>query len=257
MAAYSHPRPNAPYRSPNRRRRRFPVRILLPLLVLLTLACAGRIWDVAASSNEAAAKAETLSGTLQVPADAPATEENAPAANNTTYIPTPEWIDVDLLPVNEYSRPGDALPQVNGVVVHYVGNPGTTAKQNRSFFENLATTHETYASSHFVVGMDGEIIQCVPLQEISYCSSNRNSDTIAIECCHPDADGKFRPETVSSLKKLLNWLIQTYGLEREDILRHYDVTGKVCPRYFVDNPDAWEELLDELTFTSGSSVPGA
>ena len=173
---------------------------------------------------------------------------SAPEGNNTGDIAVPGWIVQDLLPVNEYSRPGDALPQVNGVVVHYVGNPGTTAEQNRSYFAGLAETHETSASSHFLVGIDGTVIQCVPLGEISYCSNDRNADTIAIECCHPDDTGAFTPETLDALERLLDWLIDTYDLEREDILRHYDVTGKECPRYYVKNPEAWEALLDTLDF---------
>ena len=39
--------------------------------------------------------------------------------------PRPE-LDVELLPVNEYSRPGLALKKVRGIVVHYTANPGTT-----------------------------------------------------------------------------------------------------------------------------------
>lgn len=171
-----------------------------------------------------------------------------PVDNNEGEITPPDWVTQDLLPVNEYSRPGDALPQVNGVVVHYVGNPGTTAEQNRSYYANLAETHETYASSHFLIGIDGTILQCVPLNEISYCSNDRNADTIAIECCHPDETGKFTPETTQSLIRLLNWLIDTYDLEQEDIIRHYDVTGKDCPRYFVRNPEEWEAFLNGLTF---------
>ena len=87
-------------------------------------------------------------------------------------ITIPDWIVQDILPVNEYSRPGIALSEVNGVVVHYTGNPGTTAEQNRSYYKNLAETKETYASSHFVIGIDGKIIQCVPLDEIAYCCVN-------------------------------------------------------------------------------------
>ena len=43
----------------------------------------------------------------------------------------PEWIEQDFLPVNDYSRPGTSLGSVNGIVVHYTGNPGTTAEQNK------------------------------------------------------------------------------------------------------------------------------
>lgn len=196
--------------------------------------------------SESAAQPTPFHTPAQTPSPSPS--PSAPTGNNISQIDVPSWITQDLLPVNEYSRPGDALPQVNGVVVHYVGNPGTTAKQNRSFFANLAETHETYASSHFLVDMDGTILQCVPLDEISYCSTSRNADTIAIECCHPDDTGKFTRETVEALARLLDWLIETYGLERKDILRHYDVNGKECPRYFVRNPEEWEAFLDQLTF---------
>ncbi len=61
-------------------------------------------------------------------------------------------------------RPQIPVKQVNAIVVHYVGNPGTSAAANRSYFEGLAVSGETYASANFVVGLDGEILQCVPRQ---------------------------------------------------------------------------------------------
>ena len=149
--------------------------------------------------------------------------------------------------MNPYSRPGEPLDTVNGVVVHYVGNPGTTAAQNHSYFEGLAQTGETYASSHFLIGLDGEILLNVPLDEIAYCSNDRNEDTISIECCHPDGTGAFTPETYDALVRLVRWLMEYYQLEPSQILRHYDVTGKACPLYFVDHPDAWERFLGDVS----------
>lgn len=154
-----------------------------------------------------------------------------------------EKIQEDLIPVNEYSRPGIELKEVNAIVIHYVGNAGTSAAQNKSYFSNLATTHITKASSHYIVGLEGEIIQCVPLDEISYASNDRNSDTIAIECCHPEADGKFAKATYDSVIKLTAYLCERYGLNPEtDVIRHYDVTGKKCPLYYVDHEDAWMQF---------------
>ena len=160
----------------------------------------------------------------------------------------PEWVERQLLPVNEYSRPGEKLTAVNGVVVHYTGNPGTTAEQNRSYFAGLAQSGETYASSNFVIGLEGEILECVPLDEVAYASSQRNYDTLSIEVCHPDDTGEFTQDSYDALVKLVQWLVDTYGLERDQILRHYDVTGKECPRYYVQHPEAWEAFLDDLTF---------
>ena len=155
-------------------------------------------------------------------------------------VSAPDFVTVDYIPTNEYSRPGTPLREISGVVVHYVGNPGTTAAANRSFFANLALTHETYASAHFVVGLDGEILQCVPLTEIAYCSNTANDYTVSIEVCHPDDTGKFDDATMESLEKLVAWLCETFDLDPDaDVIRHYDVTGKICPKYYVENEDAW------------------
>lgn len=165
-----------------------------------------------------------------------------------TYLGVEEAPEIDeqLLTINEYSRPGDALEKVNGIVVHYVGNPGTTAQANRNYFEGIATTHEASASSHFVVGLKGEIIQCVPLDEISYASNHRNSDTIAIETCYPDESGKFSEVTYESLVHLTAWLMGQFHLDIDQVIRHYDVTGKECPAYYVRNEGAWEQFKKDV-----------
>ncbi len=155
-------------------------------------------------------------------------------------------IKEDLLTPNQFSRPQSKLKKVNAVVIHYVGNPGSTAQANRDYFESLAESGERSASSHFVVDTDGSIVQCIPLDEVSYASNNRNSDTISIEVCHPDESGKFTNDTCDSLIELVAWLIDTYDLDKEDIIRHYDVTGKVCPKYYVEHPDAWDKLKDDI-----------
>ncbi len=166
--------------------------------------------------------------------------------NKGDHIMLPDWIDVDLLPINEYSRPGEPTDDIVGIVIHYVGNPGTSAKANRNYFAGLAKSGATYASSNFIIGLDGEVIECVPLGEIAYCSNNRNRDTISIECCHPDETGEFTPETYESLLRLCRYLTELYNIEPENIIRHYDVTGKLCPLYYVEHEDAWGRLVDDI-----------
>lgn len=158
----------------------------------------------------------------------------------------PVDIKESFLTPNKYSRPQDKLKKVKGIVIHYTANPGTSAKGNRDYFNGLARSHITYASSHFVIGMKGEIIQCIPLNEIAYASNKRNYDTISIECCHPDASGKFTDETYDSLIKLVAWLSGKYNITKNNIIRHYDVTGKCCPKYYVDHSDAWLKLKDDV-----------
>ena len=120
-------------------------------------------------------------------------------------------------------------------------------EENRNYFENLKDTQETSASSHFIIGYDGEIIQCIPREEIAYAVKGRNYDSISIECCIPDETGKFAQETYDTLVHLLAWLVGRYDLKTDDVIRHYDVTGKECPKYYVEYPLAWDALKKDVS----------
>ena len=156
------------------------------------------------------------------------------------------YIDVELLTPNEYSRPQIPIESVQYIAIHYTANPGATAIANRNYFENLATTHDTKVSSHFVVGLDGEVVQCIPTSEMSYATNSRNVDTLSIECCHPDETGKFNEATYKSMVQLTAWLCEKFSLKEEDVIRHYDITGKICPKYFVENEDAWKQFKSDV-----------
>lgn len=160
----------------------------------------------------------------------------------------PDYVAKDLLDINEWSRPGDPLKKVNGVVLHYVGNPGTSARANRNYFNSLASGElGVYASSHFIVGLEGEVVQCVPLTEIAYASNTRNEDTVSVEVCHPDEDGAYSAVTYARVVELTAWLCREFRLDpAKDVIRHYDVTGKLCPRYYVEHPEDWETLLGDV-----------
>ena len=163
-------------------------------------------------------------------------------------IAVPDYVEQDYIPVNDWSRPGTPLEDINAVVIHYVGNPGTTARANRNYFASLASGKEgTYASSHFVVGLEGEVVQCVPLTEVAYASNTRNGDTVSIEVCHPAETGEFSPVTYGRCVELAAWLCREFKLDPEtDVIRHYDVTGKECPLYYVEHPEAWERLKADV-----------
>lgn len=156
------------------------------------------------------------------------------------------YIDVELLTPNEYSRPQIPISSVQYIAIHYTANPGATAMANRDYFENLASTQETKVSSHFVVGLEGEVVQCIPTSEMSYATNSRNVDTLSIECCHADETGKFNDSTYDSVVKLTAWLCTRFGLTSENVIRHYDVTGKDCPKYYVENPDAWAQMKGDI-----------
>lgn len=229
-----------------RRQRAFAVRFVCVFFICIAAGCAGmvsykllfekeqlgesKITDLSAFTESVFQKEESW------------TIEEVLTALEQEGIPCTQ----DFLTPNEYSRPGDALKKVNNIFVHYTANPATSAAQNRSYFENLGQTHETSASSHFIIGYEGELVQCIPLEEIAYAVAGRNEDSISIECCYLDEDGEFTDETYTTLVHFTARLLQKYGLEAEDLRRHYDEGGKACPKYYVENEDEWWNFVRDV-----------
>ena len=154
----------------------------------------------------------------------------------------PDWVDKQIISVHSTARTGAHLNDIKNIVIHYVGNPKTTAQNNRDYYEK----RDTEVSSHFVVGLKGEVIQCVPLWEKSAASNERNGDTISIEVCHPDESGKFNDETYNSVVDLAAWLCEQFDLNEDDVIRHYDITEKICPKYYVENPKEWKKFIKDV-----------
>lgn len=161
---------------------------------------------------------------------------------------------IDLLTINKYSRPSVKNKGIKKIVVHWVANPKSTAKNNRDYFENLKNQTRLYVSAHYIVGLNGEIIQCIPEDEISYHAGNldMNYKSIGIECCHQDSKGRFNDDTYDSLIDLVADLCIKYNLDpKTDVIRHYDVIGKECPRFYVKNPQEWELLKNDIYLKIG------
>lgn len=127
------------------------------------------------------------------------------------------------------------------LILHYIGNPGTTARQNASYFAHV----NSQTSVHYIVD-DGEIIEIIPPDQKSYGTSSRehNERGIQIEMCHPDASGKISETTLANVVWLCRELMERYGIT--EIIRHYDVTGKKCPLWYVEHPEEWEALKERI-----------
>lgn len=159
-----------------------------------------------------------------------------------SQIDYPSYVDQQFIQEDGHSRTGSEIRRVKDIVIHYVGNPGSTAQANRDYFDSP----KSKVSSHFVVGLQGEVIQCIPLNEKSSASNDRNRDTISIEVCHPTENGKFNDVTYARVVELTAWLCDEFGLDEKDVIRHHDITGKLCPLYYVEHEDAWEQMRDDI-----------
>lgn len=158
-----------------------------------------------------------------------------------------------LITPNTYSRPQTKIGKIKNIVIHWVGNAGTTAENNAKYFDGLKVGKKSsagkyiYASSHYIIGNDGVVVRCVPESEVAYHASSANSYSIGIEMCHPDWEGKFTDKAYKALVKLLVELCNKYQLEpTQAIIRHYDVTGKMCPKHYVENGGAFKKLKEEV-----------
>lgn len=130
-----------------------------------------------------------------------------------------------------HNRPKTKRLKTTAIAVHWVGNPNTSAEANRNYFQNA----ERSVSSNYIVGLKGEVIRCIPDDEISWCTNQANGYTVSIETCHPDSTGIFNDATYKSLVELTAMLCNKYNLNplKNGVIRHFDVTRKVCPKCFV------------------------
>lgn len=155
-----------------------------------------------------------------------------------------------LLTPSRFNRPQTPLKKVTKIALHYVGSAGGTAKAVNRYFEMLrlgktyigknGQTLYKFASSHYIIGLDGEVIQNIPEEEISYCTNSANPYSISIEVCHIDLAGRYTEVTYSTMVEMCCDLCIKYGLNPlTDCITHNSITGKVCPKWFVDNPKEW------------------
>ena len=148
-----------------------------------------------------------------------------------------------LLSVNEYSRPGIALESVSNIVIHSTGIKDVTAQSRRDAYEALKDTKDHQESVHFVVGLDGEILQLIPTNEVSCSSSNYNRNSISIEFCESGSDGSMSQATYQSLTTLVAYLCDVYNVDIDNVKLHHDITGVVCPRLFTLDSEVWDSFL--------------
>lgn len=160
-------------------------------------------------------------------------------------------IEQCFLTVNKYSRPGKKLNKIKGIVIHWISVPYQKPEQTARFFEDRKNGKTSYGSAHFIIGLEGEILQVIPTDERAYhvgadsytalalerLSTYPNNCTIGIEMCHTEKG--FEDATVNSTVKLVASLCKENGLTKDYLYRHYDITGKDCPKFYVDDERKW------------------
>ena len=139
------------------------------------------------------------------------------------------------------------------LVLHYTANNGDTALSNCKYFSDANRN----ASAHYFVDEKGVYRSVRDMNVAWHCGSMngykhkycRNTNSIGIEMCSRiDSNGKFyiKEETIANAIELTKYLMEKYDIQVENVIRHYDVTGKICPRPFVEDEKLWLTFKDRL-----------
>lgn len=146
------------------------------------------------------------------------------------------------------------LKTVKGIVIHNTGNKNDTAKANANYFLN---NKKRYGGAHIVIDRNGIIYQCARLKDIcfsvggdkyknttpKYYNILNNVNTISIELCDI-VDKEPSKKQIESTIAVISY-IQKHCKNAKTICRHYDINGKPCPIYFIEET-RWSKLLKTL-----------
>ena len=149
--------------------------------------------------------------------------------------------------------------RIKYIVIHYTANNGDTAWGNTNYFKQYRS-----ASAHYFVDEEN-IYQSVEDKNIAWhVGANtyfhkecRNHNSIGIELCsYINGNGKydFKPKTVDNAVWLTKMLMKKYGVPTDKVIRHYDVTHKICPEPYVRDTAAWNAFKKRLTDDTAETV---
>ena len=178
-------------------------------------------------------------------------------------------MEIKTLPCNKANYGSKRSLDNLYIIIHYTGNDGDTALNNVTYYHR--DTSKT--SAHFFVD-DKDVYSSVPLTHAAYSVGGlkygscpwsgggtmhgiiKNTNSINIEMCdNSPKDGKIvlTEKTRENTEDLVVDLMLLYNIPLERIYRHFDVTGKICPAYFVpygehesDGQDRWESFKSNI-----------
>ena len=150
---------------------------------------------------------------------------------------------------NSANYGGKRTSPIEYIVIHYTSNWGDTAKNNADYFAREIVK----ASAHYFVD-ESEVWQSVPDDRIAYHvgakqyfhPASRNANSIGIEICMQDKQGRLRQASIDRAAQLVRDLMAKYDVPADRVIRHYDVTHKNCPAPMVSNPARWAAFQKSL-----------
>jgi N-acetylmuramoyl-L-alanine amidase CwlA len=193
-------------------------------------------------------------------------------------------INQKLLPVGHPNRPGRKIESYKGLIIHYTANDNPTATDTSNviymsrgfklikgkFYEADGKTPFRYGSAHTFCDMDS-ITRCIPYNEVAWSCGDRwfqrtngydgqtkvardyfkyrqNYNSVSIEICNNDVIKNSEEDWNKAVQNAIieaAYIMKTYKIPIEHVFRHYDVTGKPCPKPLLPELK-WKQFLDDL-----------
>ena len=176
------------------------------------------------------------------------------------------------------NRPFRNLKELKAIIIHWTANTnrGANANANARYFNSdqymtkkNGERVKISASAHYVVD-DKEIVRCIPDEEVGFHVGSKtgykdliynvikipkghspNDYTIGIEMC-VNSDGDFA-KTRQTTIELTSYLLKKYGLTINNVYRHFDITGKDCPKMMLEQ-SVWNNFLSEIKNYNESDI---
>lgn len=175
-------------------------------------------------------------------------------------------IDLKSLKIKErLANPGNYggkrdKSQIKYLILHYTANDGDHDEGNATYYKNNVVK----ASAHYFVD-DDSITRSVPDDRVAWAVGGKkwadcnktgggsmygkitNTNSLSVEMCDTKKDGTLMATnaTLDRTVDLCKALMHDYNITIDRVYRHFDVTGKYCPAYFMD-VNKWEQFKNRL-----------
>lgn len=171
-------------------------------------------------------------------------------------------MNIKFLQCNAQNFSKGRTQKIRYIVIHYTAGNGDTAKNNAEYYKNNCLK----ASAHYYVDESDVIYQSVSDGDTAWAVGGtskyihpycRNANSLSIELCSRNRNGSgraatdngwyFKDETIQNAAALCRELMEKYDVPPKNVIRHYDVWGKICPAPFVNNPKLWENFKELIS----------
>lgn len=161
--------------------------------------------------------------------------------------------------------------QIEFIVIHYDAGRNGNAMNTVIWFGNP----QAQSSAHYDVDKAHIYQTVLDKNKAWHCGTkgvykhpdcrNENSIGIEIASVHPDKKTKnvpaedpnwsFDEQAIDNTVDLVASLMKKYNIPLDNVIRHYDVTGKICPAPYVNDESKWLEFKDRVAkkFNEGDS----